>query len=329
MPPDLVTSFQMSLFLNCLRRTSIRRSSPFRSHSQIHRVHSKNLQGKNCLITGGTSGIGYSIAELFAKSGAATIGIVGRDEPRIVDRIKALRSSSSETNFIPVVADVSKGAPDISKHGDFDILVNAAGITHQSLLISTPDEVTRTVIDTNLVGTIITCKTFIKHVTRSRMKKQKDTDANGLRSSPTEACIINISSLLGVKGGRGSSVYAASKAGVIAFSRALALESSLKAGTEAPIRINTITPGYVDTAMTKGNHDRMPGLFVSFHSDIANPSFFPLTAYSEATHSQISQDIPLLRFGVASEIAEAALFLATNPYAHNCVLNLDGGLSAV
>ncbi|KAB8293914.1 hypothetical protein EYC80_009387 [Monilinia laxa] len=113
-----------------------------------------------------------------------------------------------------------------------------------------------------------------------------------------EGCIINISSLLGIKGGRGSAAYAASKAGVLGLTRALAAEMG-----GSGIRVNAIVPGYIETDMTRAMTD---------------------IARKEALNA-----IPLSRFGDASEIADAAVFLATNKYANNCVLNLDGGLSAV
>ncbi|KAM3079565.1 hypothetical protein ACMFMG_005980 [Clarireedia jacksonii] len=113
-----------------------------------------------------------------------------------------------------------------------------------------------------------------------------------------EGCIINISSLLGMKGGKGSAAYAASKAGVLGLTRALAAELG-----PAGIRVNAIVPGYIETDMTKA---------------------MEASARTEALNA-----IPLCRFGDVEEIADAAVFLATNRYANNCVLNLDGGLSAV
>ncbi|TVY22801.1 3-oxoacyl-[acyl-carrier-protein] reductase [Lachnellula hyalina] len=114
-----------------------------------------------------------------------------------------------------------------------------------------------------------------------------------------EGCIINVASLLGLKGGKGSAAYAASKAGVIALTRALAAELG-----EKNVRVNVIVPGYVETSMTRG------------------------TVMTPDAHSAALNAIPLKRFGLPSEIADAAVFLATNKYASNCVLNLDGGLSA-
>ncbi|KFY98744.1 hypothetical protein V498_01274 [Pseudogymnoascus sp. VKM F-4517 (FW-2822)] len=122
--------------------------------------------------------------------------------------------------------------------------------------------------------------------------------AKKMKEDKDHCCIINISSLLGVKSGRGSSVYAASKAGVLGFTRALAAEAG-----PAGVRVNAVVPGYIETEMTSGME---PALF-------------------ESTKNAI----PLQRFGTAEEVADAAFFLAANQYANNCTLNLDGGLSAV
>ncbi|CAD6447496.1 98b5c0d1-435d-4f2c-b312-9ccb5e36a095 [Sclerotinia trifoliorum] len=131
------------------------------------------------------------------------------------------------------------------------------------------------------MGTIWGCKIIGKDMLRRR-----------------EGCIINISSLLGIKGGRGSAAYAASKAGVLGLTRALAAEMG-----SAGIRVNAIVPGYIETDMTRAMTD---------------------LARKEALNA-----IPLSRFGEVTEIADAAVFLAANKYANNCVLNLDGGLSAM
>ncbi|KAI9828150.1 MAG: hypothetical protein M1832_003677 [Thelocarpon impressellum] len=110
--------------------------------------------------------------------------------------------------------------------------------------------------------------------------------------------IVNVSSLLGVKGGMGSSAYAASKAGVLGLTRSLAAELG-----PSGIRVNALVPGYVDTKMT---------------ADMSPPA-----------RTQALDAIPMRRFGTPEEMADAAVFLATNAYANNCLLNLDGGLSAV
>jgi len=170
-----------------------------------------------------------------------------------------------------------------------DHLVNAAGITHSSPFFSTSPALLEDVISTNLLGTMWACKFIGKGMLRWR--------GNGAEGKE-KGSIINIASLLGLKGGRGSAAYAASKAGVIGLTRALASELG-----PSGIRVNVIVPGYISTDMTSAMN-------------------------SQARHDALNA-IPLNRFGEAEEIAHAAVFLATNKYTNNCVLNLDGGLSAV
>lgn len=126
--------------------------------------------------------------------------------------------------------------------------------------------------------------------------------------------IINVSSLLGVQGGYGAVAYAASKAGVLGFTRALAAEYAAHG-----VRVNAIVPGYVETDMTRGT---------SFKGR-SYSTLVELKSSLDLNTSELAQRIPLGRFGKPEEVAQAALFLAQNQYAHNCILNLDGGLSAV
>ncbi|KAL3421970.1 short-chain dehydrogenase [Phlyctema vagabunda] len=177
------------------------------------------------------------------------------------------------------------GSRDFWKEAGFDrdgidVLVNAAGVTHYSLLATTKKELLEEVVETNLMGTMWACQIVGKGMMRRKT-----------------GCIINVASLLGVKGGRGSTAYAASKAGVMGLTRSLAAEVG-----SMGIRVNVIVPGYIETDMT--------------------------TAMTPEARSQALNSIPLKRFGEVAEIADAAAFLATNKYANNCVLNIDGGLSA-
>ncbi|KAK4983735.1 hypothetical protein LTR66_006087 [Elasticomyces elasticus] len=171
-----------------------------------------------------------------------------------------------------------------------DVLVNAAGVTHSSFLVRMSEAQIHEILQTNLTGTILASRWAAKNMLRNKKS------GSGL-SDMDRGCIINVASLLGLQGGAGSSVYAASKAGVLGFTRALASELG-----PAGIRVNAIVPGYVETDMT----DSMS---------------------AKAREDALAR-IPLKRFGVVDEIAEAAVLLATNRYANNCVLNLDGGMSA-
>ncbi|CAG8980360.1 hypothetical protein HYALB_00013685 [Hymenoscyphus albidus] len=244
------------------------------------------LANQKILITGASRGIGQAIATRFAQEGGRCI-LVGRNRA-VLEEVKGglacVGDGGREHEHEIAVGDVGqegfwrggfRGRKDVTH------LINAAGITHSSPLFTTQVSSLESVIQTNLMGTMLACR-----IVGLGMLKNK------------QGCIINIASLLGLKGGRGSSAYAASKAGVIGFTRALAAEAG-----EKGIRVNVIVPGYIETDM--------------------------ITAMPPSARATALNAIPLKRFGTPSEIADAALFLATNAYANNCVLNLDGGLSAM
>ncbi|KAI0130947.1 NAD(P)-binding protein [Daldinia grandis] len=243
----------------------------------------QSLAGKHCFISGGSRGIGLAIAKLFAAQGAGCT-LIGRDENTLLNAANSLhRQEGSLQQHHTAAFDVStqigweKLISD-SKSQTCDILVNAAGVSQNSFLFNTSRLDVTEIIATNLTGTIWGCKHFIP-----KMMKQR------------KGCIINVASLLATHGGRGASVYAASKAGVVGLTRSLAWEVG-----RFGIRANVLLPGYIQTDMTK-DMDRK---------------------------SELSALIPLGRLGLVEEVASAALFLAQNSYAHNCVLNIDGGLSA-
>ena len=155
------------------------------------------------------------------------------------------------------------------------------------------------VLRTNLEGAILTSRGFLRAAIRSRIRDRRSTEAG---QKPPSKCIINISSLLALKAGTGAVPYAASKAGLLGLTRSLAVESSAST-RDLVIRSNAIVPGYIETPM--------------------------IGDFSPAEVERLKTMIPLHRFGDPREIADAAVFLAQNEYANNCVLNLDGGLSAV
>ncbi|KAI1480743.1 NAD(P)-binding protein [Daldinia eschscholtzii] len=242
----------------------------------------QSLAGKRCFITGGSRGIGLAIARLFAAQGAWCT-LIGRDESTLTSAANSLERQGYLQSHYTAAFDVSipngweKLVSD-TKLQACDILVNAAGISQNSLLFNTNKCDVNSVISTNLTGTIWGCKFIIP-----KMMKQKS------------GCIINVASLLATHGGRGASVYAASKAGIVGLTRSLAWEVG-----RFGVRANVLLPGYIKTDMTK-DMDK---------------------------NGELSALIPLGRLGLVKEVADAALFLAQNPYAHNCVLNIDGGLSA-
>ncbi len=187
------------------------------------------------------------------------------------------------------------------------MLVNCAGITQSRLFSTTPAEDIQSIINTNLTSLMLGTRFLLRNKylhTTSRSRSEAGSDF-----TPS---IINVSSLLGLNGGYGAVAYAASKAGVLGFTRALAAEY-----VGHGVRVNAIVPGYVESDMTKGMLRSL-----SFDCDQRLNTL-------DLNSSQLKERIPLKRFGRSEEIADAALFLAENQYAHNCVLNLDGGLSAV
>ncbi|TGJ87316.1 hypothetical protein E0Z10_g1449 [Xylaria hypoxylon] len=231
-----------------------------------------SLQGKRCLITGGSRGIGLAIAKLFASKGAGCL-LIGRNQDSLKTAVSSLKQTDGSPPHDQYVLDVSSmnGWRNLMREPRterVDVLVNAAGISQSSFLFKMPFPELDEILNVNLKGTIIGCQRVIP-----KMMKQRSA----------------------THGGRGASVYAATKAGVIGLTRSIAWEVG-----RFNIRANVIQPGYIQTDMTKG----MDG------------------------NGDLAALIPMGRLGLVEEVADAALFLANNSYAHNCVLNIDGGLSA-
>ncbi|CAI7582290.1 unnamed protein product [Penicillium palitans] len=279
------------------------------------------------MITGGTSGIGFAIAERFLQEGASTIVLIGRSQTRLEEAAEKLKSlavtlpelgesndeatrapeednqQSTQGNIRLLVGDVSNAGSwmrELEKEmANVDILVNAAGISISNILPRSELEDISTILRTNLEGAILTSRALMRASIRSRIRNRSDPAAG---TKPPSKCIINVSSLLALKGGTGAVPYAASKAGLLGLTRSLAVEASASM-KDIVIRSNAIVPGYIETPM------------------VAN--------FTPGETSRLKDLIPLHRFGDPREIADAAVFLAQNEYANNCVLNLDGGLSAV
>ena len=235
-----------------------------------------SLDGKLALVTGASRGIGRAIAEELARAGASVVVGYrsGKDE---AEELAAAIGGRA------VQADVS--SPDDAKRlveeaGDIDVLVNNAGLTRDGLLARMSDDDWRTVIETNLSSVFYTCRA----VTRPMMKKRNGS-------------IVNISSIVGVHGNWGQTNYAASKAGIIGFTKSLARELGSR-----NIRANVVAPGYVTTALTEVLPD-------------------------EATAAMVQQT-PLGRVADPAEIAGAVRFLASDQasFITGDVLLVDGGL---
>ncbi|KAL4902998.1 hypothetical protein BDW74DRAFT_55633 [Aspergillus multicolor] len=284
------------------------------------------LAGRTCMITGGSSGIGFAIAQRYLNEGVERIILVGRSHERLARAAAQLerptvasgapeedqaqpqdKSKLSPGTLVDSSSRISLLVGDISLAAEWmrelesamrpvDILINAAGISTSTVLPRTDPSAISQVLRTNLEGSLLTSRALIRASIRNRMK-----NCNGDGAIPSK-CIINISSLLALKGGTGAVPYAASKAGVLGMTRSLTVEAS-KTLRNQVIRFNAIVPGYIETPM--------------------------IADFSQSENDRLKEDIPLRRFGQPHEVADAAVFLAENEYANNCVINLDGGLSAI
>ncbi|HEY5464006.1 MAG TPA: 3-oxoacyl-[acyl-carrier-protein] reductase [Hanamia sp.] len=247
----------------------------------------KMIENKVAIVTGGSRGIGEAIAVKLAENGAhIAFSYVSSDEKaKAVEEklhsfgVKAKGYKSNAADF----ADCEKMVNEVIKEwGTVDILVNNAGISKDNLLLRMTPEQWDEVIKTNLSSVY----NMTKHVIRPMMKSRNGS-------------IINISSIVGVKGNAGQSSYAASKAGIIGFTKSIAAELGSR-----NIRCNAIAPGFIETDMT---HYLKEGEAVKVFLD----------------------KIPLGRFGSAEEIANVTLFLASemSSYITGQVISTCGGLN--
>jgi len=235
-----------------------------------------SLEGKNALVTGASRGIGRAIAAELARAGASVVLSyrTGAEEAEAL---------AAEIGGRAVQADVSNSESAralVEDAGDLDVLVNNAGVTRDGLLVRMSDEDWETVIDTNLASCFYTCRAAV----RGMMKRRSGT-------------IVNISSIVGIHGNWGQTNYAASKAGIIGFTKALARELGSR-----NVRANVVVPGYVKTQLT----DVLP--------DEAKSAMLELT--------------PLGRLGDPEDVAGAVRFLCSKEasFVTGAVLLVDGGL---
>ena len=245
----------------------------------------KLLESKVAIITGGSRGIGKSICETFAQNGCNVAFTYNNSKESAESLVKELNGSgikakaykSDASNF----DDATKLVEDvIDDFGKIDILVNNAGIKKDNLLMRMEKSDFDSVINTNLSSVFNLTKASIKTFLKQR---------NG--------SIINISSVVGVKGNAGQSNYSASKAGIIGFSKSIALELGSR-----NIRSNVIAPGFIETDMTN-----------SLSEDVIN---------------SWKESIPLKRGGNPSDVGNACVFLASDlsSYITGQTLHVDGGM---
>ena len=245
----------------------------------------KLLKNKNVIITGATRGIGRAIAQVFAKNGAN----VAFTYSSSVDAAKSLETELNELGvkakgYQSNAADFDAAQEFVSdvlkEFGSIDVLINNAGITKDNLLMRMKEEDFDSVIAINLKSVFNVTKAVI----RPMMKQRKGS-------------IINMSSIVGIKGNAGQANYAASKAGVIGFTKSIALELGSR-----NIRCNAITPGFIETEMTAKLDPK----------DI----------------EKWRKDVPLNRGGEPEEVANACVYFASDlsSYVTGQTLNVDGGL---
>ena len=242
-----------------------------------------HLDGRVAVITGGSRGIGRAIATRFASAGAH-VAVVARDAGRASEAAAALPGDGKRVGLGADVSNVDQVAAMIANAeealGPTDVLVNNAGVTRDGVLVRMGEDDWQTVLDTNLKGAFTTTKAVI----RGMMKRRSGR-------------IINISSVVGLTGNRGQANYAASKAGLIGFSKSVAKELASR-----NILVNAVAPGFIDTDMTA----ELP----------------------EEARAALMQQIPLGRLGSVEDVAGVVAFLASDlaGYITGQVLVVDGGM---
>jgi len=245
----------------------------------------KLLEGKTAIVTGASRGIGRGIAQIFAEQGAnvaftysSSVEAANELEKELIAlgvKAKGYKSNAASFN------EAQKLADDVAaEFGSIDILVNNAGITKDNLLMRISESDFDTVIEINLKSVF----NMTKAVQKTMLKQRKGS-------------IINMSSVVGVKGNAGQTNYAASKAGIIGFSKSVALELGSR-----NIRSNVIAPGFIETEMT--------------------------AKLDENVVKGWRDGIPLKRGGTPQDVANACVFLASDmsAYITGQTLNVDGGM---
>jgi len=244
------------------------------------------LNKKKALITGGSRGIGKSIVEKFVQDGFADVVFIYRSSEAAAKQL-AEKLSGDNVNVYALHADVSDFAQAnevvneaIGLLGGLDILVNNAGITRDNLLLRMTEQDFDQVLAANLKSVF----NFTKAAIRTMLKQRSGS-------------IINISSVVGLTGNAGQANYAASKAGIIGFTKSTAKEFASR-----NIRANVIAPGFIETDMTE--------------------------ALNEEQRSALLENIPLKRIGKGEDIANVVKFLASDEasYITGQVITVDGGM---
>ena len=240
-----------------------------------------DLTGKVAFVTGSTRGIGLAIARALHGAGAS-VAIVGREQARAA--AVAAELGERAAGFACDVADGGQVEAAIAAAetalGPIDVLVNNAGLTRDNILLRLTDADWDTVLDANLKGAFHTTRAVIKGMMKRRAGR-----------------IVNITSIVGLTGNKGQANYAASKAGLIGFTKSVAKEYASRG-----ILVNCVAPGFIETDMT--------------------------AALPDAARASLLEDIALGRLGRPEDVAGAVLFLASDlaAYVTGQVLVVDGGM---
>jgi len=240
-----------------------------------------DLTGKTAFVTGSTRGIGHAIARALHAAGAR-IAVVGRDQARAEAVAAELGERAAGVACDVAQADQVDAAIAAAERalGPIDILVNNAGLTRDNILLRLTDADWNAVLDANLKGAFHTTRSVIKGMMKRRAGR-----------------IVNITSIVGLTGNKGQANYAASKAGLIGFTKSVAKEYASRG-----VLANCVAPGFIETDMT--------------------------AALPDEARATLLQDIALGRLGRPEDVAGAVLFLASDlaGYITGQVLVVDGGM---
>ena len=243
-----------------------------------------SFENRVALVTGASRGIGHAIGLALARAGAKVIGTATRQDG--AERFAAALASEGlsgegivlDVNAVPQVESALDAVR--ASHGDIVILVNNAGITRDNLLLRMKDEEWDDIMSTNLKSVYRLSKACVRGMMKARFGR-----------------IINITSVIGAMGNAGQTNYAAAKAGVTGFTKALAREVGSR-----NITVNCVAPGFIDTDMTR--------------------------AMTDAQRTALLQQVPLGRLGNVDDVASAVVFLASDgaSYVTGCTLHVNGGM---